>query len=86
MAYRAKSYDLNVLTRALVALSRNSAKDLTPTSTQCEYNERAVSIRKSVVDEYSWRLATNRMNVTSIISNDVADVPQSVSSIGMKCW
>ena len=78
--------NVTAVARALFALSRNSAKDLTPTSTQCEYNERAVSIRKCVVDEYSWRLATSRMNLTSIISNDVADVPQSVSSIGMKCW
>ena len=68
--------------RALVALSRNSAKDMALNSTHCDYNERAVSIRNCVVDEYSWRLATSRMDVTSMISNDVADVPRSASISG----
>jgi len=70
--------------RALVALSRNSAKDLAPTSTHCDCNERAASICICVVDEYSWRLSTSRMNVTSMISNDVVDVPRSVLSSGME--
>jgi len=54
---------VTAVARALVALSRNSAKDLALTSTHCNYDERAVSICICVVDEYSWRLSTSRMNV-----------------------
>jgi len=45
-----------------------------PNSTQCDYNTRAVGSCNCIVDEYSWCLATSIMNVTSMISNDVADV------------
>jgi len=76
--------NVTAVARALVVLSRNRAKDLAPTSTHCDYNKRAVSIRNCAVDEHSWRLATSRMNATSMISNDVADVPRSVSSSGME--
>jgi len=76
--------NVTAVARALVVLSRNRAKDLAPTSTHCDYNKRAVSIRNCAVDEYCWRLATSRMNATSMISNDVADVPRSVSSSGME--
>ena len=73
--------DDRAVARALDALFlRNSAKGLAPTSTHCDYNERTASVRYCVVDEYSWRLATGRMNITSMILNDVADVPRSVSS------
>jgi len=73
--------DDRAVARALDALFlRNSAKGLAPTSTHCDYNERTASVRYCVVDEYSWRLATGRMNITSVILNDVADVPRSVSS------
>jgi len=45
-----------------------------------------VIIRNCVVDvdKYSWHLATSRMNVTSMILNDVADEPRLVSSSGME--
>jgi len=77
-----KALSITAVTRALDALSRNSAKDLVSTSTHCDCYERAVSIRNSVVDEYSWHLATSRMDVTSImISNDVADVPRSAQVV-----
>jgi len=55
---------ITAVTRALYALSRNSAKDLASTSTHCDCYERDVSIRNCIVDEYSWHLATSRMDVT----------------------
>jgi len=75
---------ITAVARALDALSRNSAKKLASTSTHCDCYERAVIIRNYVVDEYSWHLATSRMDVTSMISNDVADEPRSVSGSGME--
>jgi len=41
-------------------------------------------MRNCVLDEYRWHLATSSMDVTSMISNDVAGVPRSVSSSGME--
>jgi len=61
--------NVTAVARALDALSRNSAKDLAPTSTHCDDNVRAVSICNCVVNEYSGRRATNRMNETSMISD-----------------
>jgi len=70
--------NVTAVARALFALSRNSAKDLAHTSTHCDYNMRSVSICNCVVNEYSWRQATNMMNVTSMISDDVVNVPRLV--------
>jgi len=61
-----------------------SAKDLASTSTHCDYYEKAVGIRNCIVDECSWHLAISRMDVTSMVSNNIADVPRLVSSSGME--
>jgi len=71
-------------TRALDALSRNSSKDLASTSTHCDCYERAVIIRNCIVDEYIWHLTTSRMDVTSMMSNDVADKSRWVTGSGME--
>ena len=73
-----EALSITAVTRALDVLPRNSVKDLASTSTHCDCYEWAVSIRNCVVDEYSWHLAISWMVVTSMISNDVVDVPRSV--------
>jgi len=79
-----EALSITAVARALDALSRNSAKDLASTSMHCDCYEGAVIISNFVADEYSWHLATSRMDVTSMISNDVMDEPRSVSSSGME--
>ena len=79
-----EALSITAVSRALDALSRNSAKDLASTSMHCDCYEGAVIISNCVVDEYRWHLATSRMDVTSMISNDVMNEPRSVSSNGMK--
>jgi len=61
-----------------------STKDLASTSTHCDYYEKAVSICNCIVDECSWHLAIRRMDVTSMVSNNIADVPRFVPSSDME--
>ena len=67
MARALETHSIKAVTRALDALSRYSAKDLASTSTHCDCYERAVSIRNCIFVEYSWHLATSRIDVTSIM-------------------